>query len=79
MKKYIATMIVIIIVLAGLVFLISARTGMQTWLVIPNGFSLQTQSGEQWQPKPSPLQDPYTPKFDPREIPRDSECQRKCA
>ena len=78
MKKFFVTMIVIIIVLAGLVYLTSPKARMQTWLVMPNGLSLQIQSGEQWQPNPSPLQDKYTPKFDPAEIPRDTECQRKC-
>ena len=79
MKKYIATMIVIIVLLVALVYFIGVKTnpgGM--FMIVPNGSAIQVQPGGQIQIEPAPVQQPDAPKHNPQDVPRDFDCQRRC-
>jgi hypothetical protein len=75
MKKYIATMIVIIVLLAAVCTFIGARTGTSTFVGL-NGFSfgIQIAPGIQINTDPKPV----APTFKEYRSPHNNECLYKC-
>jgi hypothetical protein len=73
MKKYIATMIVIIVLLAAVCSFIGARTGTSTFVGL-NGFGIQIAPGIEINTGPKPV----APTFKQYRSPHNNDCLYKC-
>jgi hypothetical protein len=77
MKKYIATIVILILLLAAALFGIQIRTH-TTVLVIPGGAGLQAQPAGQFELEPTLPRQRDVPRLNPKDVPFELECQLKC-